>query len=115
METIAINISKSSQLKSALTGEKLTESKIKEERVLTWLDQEKACFLVKTKIDVNGEWTAVGDTEISEFKNTEEGLKLLKSGVPEPFLSAVLAVWEASTGTKKLNELEVLENEQRKT
>ena len=93
METIISNISKTSQLKSALTSEKLTENKVIEERAITWLDTEKVCFLIKTKINVNGEWITVGDSEIEEFNNTSESLKLLKNGVPEPYLSAALKVW----------------------
>ena len=87
METAISNISRSSQLKSALTSEKLTESTVQNERAITWLDKEKVCFLVKTKININDEWVAVGDSEIEEFKNTVESLKVLKTAVPEPFLS----------------------------
>ena len=101
METIISNVSRSSLLKTALTSEKLTENKVNEERAITWLDTNKACFLVKTKINVNDEWVAVGDSEIEEYKNTVESLKLLKSIVPEPFLTAVLSIWEASIGTKR--------------
>jgi hypothetical protein len=114
MEISILNISRSSQLKTALTSEKLTENTVQNERAITWLDKEKVCFLVKTKINVNDEWVAVGDSEIEEFKNTVESLKLLKSSVPEPFLTAVLSVWEAPTVTKRLNELEVSENDQPK-
>jgi hypothetical protein len=96
MEAVAVNISKTSQLKSALTNEKPTEIEVKEERVITWLDSGKACFLVKTKINVNDEWLDIGNTAIEEFKNTEESLKLLKNSVPEPFLTAVLAVLEVA-------------------
>jgi len=99
-------INKTSQLKSALTNEKLTEIEIKEERVITWLDQDKACFLVKTKININNEWLDVGNTDIQEFRNTEESLKLLRNSIPEPFLTAVLAVWEVPTEIKKLENLE---------
>ena len=113
MEIAISNISRSSQLKTALTSEKLTENKVNEERAITWLDANKACFLVKTKINVNDEWVAVGDSEIEEFKNTVESLKLLKNSVPEPFLTAVLAVWEIPTG-KKSDELEVPSDDQRK-
>ena len=41
----------------------------------------------------------------SDFQNTEEGLKLLKNNVPEPFLAAVLSIWETSTETKRLGEM----------
>ena len=81
------------QLKKALTNAKLTENSVVEDRTITWLDSEKVCFLNKTKIEVNGEWLDVGGTEIEEFKNTKESLKLLKSNVPEPYLTAVLKVW----------------------
>ena len=84
---------KTDQLKNALSSEKLAASNIKEEWAISWLDTEKACFLNRTKINVNGEWVYVGDAEISEFQNTKEGLKLLKNNIPEPFLSAVLKVW----------------------
>ena len=93
MDAIISNISKSSQLKNALTSEKLTESKVDEERVITWLDNTKVCFLNRTKINVNHEWVYVGDAEIQEFQNTVEGLKSLKSSVTEPYLSAVLSIW----------------------
>ena len=96
MEAIAINISKNNKLQNALTSEKLTENKVDAERVITWLDENKVCFLSRTKIHVNDEWVYVGDTEISEFQNTKEGLKLLKNIVPEPYLSAVLTVWNES-------------------
>lgn len=113
--TITTNISKSNQLKNALTSEKLTEDNIKEERAISWLNNEKVCFLVKTKINVEGVWIDVGSTEIEEFKNSVESLKILKSNVPEPFLTAVLAIWETSTDTKNLTEMEVPDDDQRKS
>ena len=110
METIT----KVSQLKNALTSEKLTESNIKEEWAISWLTTEKACFLIQTKINVNDEWLTIGNTEIKEFKNSEENLKLIKNDVPEPFLSAVLAVWEAPEESGKLIKSEVPLDEPRK-
>lgn len=115
METIISNISRSSQLKSALTSEKLTENKVSEERSITWLDENKVCFLSRTKANVGNEWVYIGDAEISEFHNTVESLKLFRNAVSEPFLTAVLAVWETPTETKKSDEMEVLGDEQRKS
>ena len=115
METIISNISKSSQLKSALTSEKLTENKIQSDLTITWLDENKVCFLNRTRINVNDEWVYIGEAEIQEFHNMNEGLKLLKSSVPEPFLTAVLAVWGIRKETEKINEREVLDDEQRKS
>ena len=115
METIISNISRSNQLKNALTSEKLTENKVDEERTITWLDENKVCFLSRTKANVGNEWVYIGDAEISEFHNTNESLKLLKSNVPEPFLTAILAVWEIPTETKKIDEMEVSNDEQRKS
>ena len=114
METVISNISRSSQLKTALTSEKLTENNIKDEWAISWLNSEKACFLVQTKISVNEEVVTVGETEIKEFKNTVESLKSLKNDVPEPFLTAVLSVWENQTETKKLEKTEVLEDDQQR-
>ena len=114
METVMSNISRSSQLKTALTSTKLTESKVMEERSINWLNAEKVCFLVKTKINLNDEWVDVGSTEIEEFKNSEESLKLLKASLPEPFLTAVLAIWEAAKDKGKLIEGEVTLDEQSK-
>jgi len=111
MEITISNISRSSQIRSALTTEKLKENDVKEEWAISWLDQEKACFLVQTKIQVNDGWTQVGETEIKEFKNSKESLKLLSSSVPEPYLTAALAVLEVSTETKKLDKSEVLDDE----
>ena len=87
-------INKTNKIKAALTNAKFTENEIKEERAITWLNEKTVCFLNKTKININGEWAYIGDAEIQDFQNTEEGIKLLKQSVPEPFLTAVLAVWD---------------------
>jgi len=110
MEIIS-NISRSSQIRNALTSEKLTENTVKEEWAISWLTPEKACFLIQTKIFVNDDWIVVGNTEIKEFENSKENLKLIKSSVPEPFLTAVLSVLEVTTETKKSEKSEVLEDE----
>ena len=106
METNISNVSKIHQLKSALANTRITESSIVENRIITYLDEKKVCFLIRTKIHLNNEWIFVGESEIQEFHNTVESLKLLKNGVPEPFLAAVLTVWQKQTNGKKIQNRE---------
>ena len=72
MEPIILNSSKSNQIKNALINEKLTEDSVTEERVITWLDAKKVCFLNRTKVNLNEEWVYVGNAEIEEFKSAAE-------------------------------------------
>lgn len=80
-------------MKSAIVSEKLTENSVEEIFVITWLDAERAVVSSSTKIKVGDQWLNVGHEKLQQFSNDSEGKGMLGNSVPEPFLTAIEAVW----------------------
>jgi len=63
---------------------------------LTCLNTNSACFAVSHYVNVDGVKLKLGETETRWYYNTTEQRQKLATEVPEPYLSAVLAVWNSS-------------------
>lgn len=96
----------SSQISKILTTS--NKSAVHEEIAIAWLDAEKANILTKIKIDVGGTLYSVGNEIHKGYENTENGRNELLENVKEPFLSAILAVWDyEKTSDKKSESLKI--------
>ena len=68
---------------------------VSSEIAIAWLDFGTLCLLSKTKIKIGEDWQAIGSEIRQDFQNTIEGRAELEKAVPEPYLTAILAVWDS--------------------
>ena len=68
---------------------------VSSEIAIAWLDFDTACILSKTKIKIGENWQAVGSEMRQDFDNTVEGRAELEKSVQEPYLMAILSVWNS--------------------
>lgn len=74
---------------SALSG-----SEIKEEVSIDFLDSSYVSIFKSKYVDVDGVKCQLGARDAMSFENSDGGRKLLKESIAEPFLSAILGVWQ---------------------
>jgi len=60
---------------------------------LTGLNTNSACFMLSHYVTVDSVRLKLGETETRWYYNTTEQRQKLAAEVPEPYLSAVMAVW----------------------
>jgi hypothetical protein len=84
-----------SKLRDALIEEGLPEADVEDSCTITWLDADTTSILTGTKIYVEDAWMNIGNTNVLDYPNTEQGRTDLEANVPDPYKSAVLTVWEA--------------------
>lgn len=87
---------------------------VSDEIAIAWLDTATACLLTKTRMKLDETWQAVGSEIRQDFQNTIEGKAELEKAVPEPYLTAILAVWDSNSVKSSEEKIEVegeIENE----
>jgi hypothetical protein len=86
-----------SKLRDTLIEEGLPSANIEDTYTVTWLDTQTATILTGTKICVEDEWMNIGNTNVFDYPNTEQGKTDLEANVPDPYKTAILTVWNAQT------------------
>ncbi len=86
---------------------------VSDETAIAWLDFGTACVMSKTKIKIGEDWQAIGSEMRQDFQNTTEGRAELEKAVSEPYLTAILAVWNSSSveSTEEIKTEGEIENE----
>lgn len=66
---------------------------IKNKISLDALNENSVTVKIQQYVEINGEELNVGELHAKAYINSERGRAELAEDVPEPYLSAVLAVW----------------------
>jgi hypothetical protein len=82
-----------SELRDALIEEGLPAADIEDSYTITWLDISTASIMRVTKIYVEDIWMDIGNINILDYPNTDQGRTDLEANVPDPYKIAVLTVW----------------------
>lgn len=80
---------------------------VSDEFAIAWLDFGTACVMSKTKIKIGEDWQGIGSEIRQDFQNATEERAELEKAVPEPYLTAILAVWNSSSVESTEEKIEI--------
>jgi hypothetical protein len=80
-------------LRDALIEEGLPAADVEDSYRITMLDLSAASIIGVTKIYVEDIWMDIGNINILDYPNTDQGRTDLEANVPDPYKTAVLTVW----------------------